>query len=260
MTTLDRLQHGFKRYLLQGDEHVATTVVDTANLDARSRLQIYASAYRARLTEVLAGDYPVLRATLGEVPFTDLSAAYIATHPSTSFTLRGFGARMADFLASQSDRPNVEFCVELAKFEWAFVEAFDSVDRAAAKIEDMAAVAPGAWPGLRMFAHPSVQVVSTHFNTPRIWRAVKANESVPEMVRLLDTRACFVWRQGLKTVFRSTEPDELIAWRAMASGNDFSQICEALLDEIPPDEIPARAATLLRNWLGEGLIGALSAP
>ncbi len=60
-------------------------------------------------------------------------------------------------------------------------------------------------------------------------------------------------------MYRSTEPDELIAWRALASGSDFSQIYDVLLERIAPEDIPVRSATLLRNWLSEGLIGELMA-
>ena len=259
MTTLDRLQHGFKRYLFDGDHRIAASVVDGGGLDAHARLQIYDNAYRARLAEVLSGDYPATRAVLGDAPFAELSAAYIRAYPSDSFTLRGFGARLPWFLESQTDSPNGEFVVELATFEWAFVEAFDAPDRAAATLEDIARISPDGWPGLSIDVQPSVQVVDTRFNTRSIWSAVKARDDLPAADALAVPAGCFVWRQGLTTVFRSAEPDELIAWRVLASGDDLSAMCEALLDRLTPEEIPPRAASLLRIWLNDGLIGRLRA-
>ncbi len=255
--TLEQLQQGFKRYLFDGDEGVGAAVVATQRLDASSRLQIYGSAYRARLVDVLLSDYPVLQSVFGERTFADLSGRYVAAFPSISYTLRGFGARLAAFIESIADLPNRPFAVEMARFEWAFVEAFDARDQSVACIEDMAQISAASWPTLWVDIHPSVQTLDTRFNTLGIWNAVKANRDMPAPAALDEPSGCLVWRKDLTTVFRSTEPDELVAWRVLAAGGDFSALCESLLDRKTPEEVPMRAAALLQKWLGEGLISAL---
>jgi len=64
----------------------------------------------------------------------------------------------------------------------------------------------------------------------------------------------------LSCVFRSMAPIENSAWSAMTGGANFGAMCDALLDWLPPDEIPPRAAQLLHGWLLEGLIGRLRTP
>ena len=44
------------------------------------------------------------------------------------------------------------------------------------------------------------------------------------------------------------------------AGANFAAMCDALLDRLPPDEIPPRAAALLRGWLLDGLIATLRVP
>ncbi len=257
--TLEQLQQDFKRYLFDGDEGVGAAVVETQRLDSASRLQIYGSAYRARLVDVLVSDYPVLQSMLGERTFAGLSEEYIAAFPSISYTLRGFGARLAAFVESTASLPNRPFAVEMATFEWGLVEAFDARDQSVARIEDMARIAAESWPTLWVDIHPSVQTLDTRFNTLGVWNAVKANQDMPVVAALDEPSGCLIWRKGLTTVFRSTESDELVAWRVLAAGGDFSALCASLLERMAPDEVPMRAAALLQKWLGEGLIGVLHA-
>ncbi len=79
MSELETLQLAFGRYLFTGDPAITTAVVTTAQMDATRRLSIYSNAYRARLSDVLATDYPVLRAVLGGATFDALCVEYIAS-------------------------------------------------------------------------------------------------------------------------------------------------------------------------------------
>jgi hypothetical protein len=260
MTVLADLQNAFGKFLLDGDSRFSDAVVSTQELDAHARLQIYGNAYRTRFTEVLSTDFPVLRIVLGDGPFERLSAEYIAACPSRSFTLRDFGARFPSFVESRSALEERAFAAELAAFEWAFVEAFDAVDQTAVGVADMAQIPPDAWPRLEIGAHPSVQTVTTRFNTLNVWNAAKAELQLPAAMDQTDTVACLVWRKDLTCVFRSMERTEFAAWSTVARGANFAVMCDALLDWLPADEIPLRAATLLRTWLVDGLIGALRTP
>lgn len=179
MTALADLQNDFGRFLFDGDDRIVGAVASALKLDARSRLQIYANAYRARLYEVLANDFPVLRAFLGDTSFEELSGAYVSACPSRSFTLRGFGRRLPWFIESESESSERAFAAELAAFEWAFVEAFDAVDQTTLGVADIAQIPPQDWPRLELGAHPSVQIVPMRFNTSIIWNAAKARDELP---------------------------------------------------------------------------------
>lgn len=259
MSTLEDLQRNFGRFLLEGDDRFEDAVVSRVTLDARSRLQIYANAYRTRFTEALSADFPILRTFLGNDAFTDLSGTYVAAFPSKSFTLRGFGARLPDFIESQTSLPERVFSAELAAFEWALVEAFDAKDQSPMGIADMAGIAPEAWPLLEIDAHPSMRHVRTRFNTPIVWNALKLQQSNPGIAEALDSVACVVWRQGLSCVFRSMGSIENSAWSAVAGGATFGAMCDALLEWLAPEEIPPHAAQLLHTWLVDGLIADLRA-
>ena len=259
MSDLAALQRAFGRFLLSDDAAIAGAVESTAQLTAHERLGIYSSGYRARLHEVLRNDYPVLRGVLGGSAFTALADGYIGARPSQSFTLRDFGIALPGFVAQHAAAGEREFAAELAAFERAFVEAFDAPDAVPLQVSALAAVAPPEWPQLRFTPHPSVQTLTITCNTLPVWEAVKAQRSPPQPQRLDAPLGALVWRQDLTTVFRSLAGDELALWRLLAAGEHFAGMCDALTLWVSPEEVPLRAATLLRGWLAGGLLAGMAA-
>ena len=71
-----------------------------SRLPLRSRLRIYADAYRLRLTDALAHNYPCLQQLLGAEAFAALAQRYLDEHPSTSVSVRWFGHQLAAELSS----------------------------------------------------------------------------------------------------------------------------------------------------------------
>jgi len=59
------------------------------------------------------------------------------------------------------------------------------------------------------------------------------------------------------TRFRSMENDEQQAMDQLRDGASFNQICEVLATMMNEDEVPMRAASLLRNWITQGLISGI---
>jgi hypothetical protein len=122
-----------------------------------ARLRIYATAYRLRLCEVLAADYPATRELLGARAFDRLAAAYVAARPSRHPDLARFGARFPQFLARRPLRQR-HLVLGLARIEAAITAAFDAPE-AAALDATAAAAAAGERGRLRLVLHPSVQLL-----------------------------------------------------------------------------------------------------
>lgn len=96
-------------------------------LSSFERLEIYNRQYWFRVMECFADDFPGVRAILGEQKFRDLTVAYLANHPSRSFTLRDLGSRLIEFIQSEPrwTAPRNELALDMARLEWAHIEAFD---------------------------------------------------------------------------------------------------------------------------------------
>ncbi|HEY3860259.1 MAG TPA: DNA-binding domain-containing protein [Verrucomicrobiae bacterium] len=97
-------------------------------LSSFERLEIYNRQYWFRLRDCFCDDYPGLRAALGDRRFGRLADAYLAAHPSASFSLRNLGRRLLAFLEAHPRwiEPHRALAFDMARLEWAQIEAFDN--------------------------------------------------------------------------------------------------------------------------------------
>jgi len=268
MKPLRGLQSDFQSYLLHGSESILGHVAGTEKVDAQTRLAIYYDAYRLRLLEALDSNYPVLHAWLGDEEFEKLGLAYIEAYPSAHFSIRYVGHRLPEYLATAPDYRDRPYVGEMAVLEWAMSEAFDAADSAVVVIDDMATVAPEAWPGLRFEFHASVRRLNLRWNVPPIRKAIHQNieaeasgtepmTEIPLPAIEEYPQSWLVWRQDLKTYFRSLSVDEAWALDTAVAAGTFAEICEGLCEWIDAQNVAVHAAGLLKRWITDGLISKL---
>ncbi len=254
MSALARVQREFQDYLLRGDDAVAARVVGTARVPVATRLGIYAGAYRSRLAEALASNYPVLAKLLGDSDFDALASEYIAAHDSPFYSIRYYGDALARFLATREDYAAAPVLAELTQWEWAQTSVFDAADAPPLAAEALARIAPAHWAQLRFRWHPSVQRLTLWWNVPQLWQALSEDRERPEMSLAGAPMEWLLWRENLTCYFRSLPKTEASVLDAARSGWPFGELCTLLCEELGDGEAPAQAATLLRGWIGSGLI------
>lgn len=257
MTALAALQRAFQRHVYRPRGAMERHVVAGPRAGAARRLGVYVSAYRARLVEALAEDYPALRVQLGERRFDELMREFIAAHPSVFPNLRWYGGELARFMARSARWRRPALLAELARFEWALGLAFDAADAPLARESDLARVPAGEWPGLRFCLHPSACRLSLRSNAPEIWRAAirKSGRATPRLRR--HAAEWLVWRKGFEPFYRPLARDEAWALGAIARGRDFASVCAGLRTFVGSVRAALQAAQYLRNWMTEGLISEL---
>jgi len=136
----------------------ASFIAPNSRLTAFERLEIYNRQYWYRVLGALAEDFPALRAVIGGARFEKLSIAYLTEHPSRSFTLRNLGSKLAEWLADHPEFTGRRhaLAVDVARIEWAFVEAFDSAEHVPLALSQIAALDGGSQlalqPHLRLMA------------------------------------------------------------------------------------------------------------
>jgi hypothetical protein len=243
---LAELQRQFHAYV--------TGTGDPGGLIATGEPAIYARMYRARLRDVLADDYPKLRAALG-LGFGALVDRYLRAHPPTSFTLRDAGLALPDFAATDPLAP--PWAAELARLERARVEVFDGPDAAALTRDDVAAGPPEALPALVLAWIPASVVVPLTWAVDDLWRSVEAGD--PPVAPSAAARTVLVWRKDLEVLHRTLDPDEAALAPAIASGLTFADACAVVADHAPEDPA-ARAVALLLRWLDAAALRTPAAP
>jgi hypothetical protein len=137
--------------------------------------------------------------------------------------------------------------------------AFDAADESKVSMEELAALPPEAWPGLRFKPHPSVQLLDLAWNVPAFWQAVDQEAEPPEPVSAEEPVSWLLWRAELTTHWRSLGADEAWALAAARDGGNFAELCEGLCRWHEESAVALHAASLLKRWLTDGLLTRLQA-
>jgi len=262
MKQLAKLQHTFQDCVLQPGKPASTAWVSASGRAApETQLSIYSYAYRARLKEVLANDFPAILMAIGDAHFNQLADDYIEAHPSHYFSLRDFGRHLPDYITDliqqHESYKDMHWLYELALFEWTLGQAFDAADVSLFTEQDMATISPETWPELKFTLHPSVQRLDFEWNIPEMWQALTDDNPIEVTATHEATSPWLVWREQLVTRFRSMQRDEQLALDKIREGASFNDVCEALATRMNEDEVPLRAATFLKGWITQGLISRI---
>lgn len=268
MKHLAKLQQTFQNCVLHTGDDVSTDWISAKGRVAPEiQLSAYSHAYRARLQEVLANDFPAMHMAIGDDHFYLIVDSYIETYPSHYFSLREFGRDMPAYLLEMVKNnkdeqyfnwQNMYWLYELVKFEWALGQTFDAADSHLFTEQEMAAIDPETWPDLKFKLHPSVQRLDLEWNTTDMWLALTDDEPKHVTAEHEGTSSWLIWRDDFVTRFRSMQEDERLCFDELQKGKDFNEVCEALSTIMNEDEVPMQAASFLKVWITQGLISSVT--
>lgn len=242
-------------------EDIASTYIKpNARLTSFERLEIYNRQYWFRVMAAVAEDYPALNAVLGSKRFDALVLAYLKETPSTSWTLRNLGGRLPRFLDAHPDLAGRRhrLAVDVARLEWAYVEAFDGRQRMPLTTEDIRAIGPES----KVSLQPHVQLLDLHYPVDELVLAVHNSTLDSDIVSSAATQRKPASRRKLPAVkqqrvwlavhrfddsvyYRRVERETLLLLRALRAGASIVEaIAQAFAKTRSTDE---EQATLLRQ-------------
>ncbi len=257
MKNLLPLQNKFQDYLLNLRDDFKKDIVGTERVSTETRLGIYRDAYRIRLHDALAANFPILKIYLGDEQFEELAFDYLAEYPSHFRSIRWFGDHLSPFLSQQEKYKAFPFLSELAQFEWTQTLVFDAKNSEILQLEELGLIPPESWGSMTFELHPSVHRLTFSWNVPPIWQALSDETTPPEPIQTPNT-AWILWRQELVTHFCSLSEEEAFGLDALMKGNSFEKICEGLCQWVEEDQAAMKAASLLKGWILAGLIAKVA--
>jgi len=132
-------------------------IAPNSRLTPFERLEIYNRQYWYRVLGSLAEDFPALRSVVGARAFHALTEAYLTAHPSHSFTLRNLGSQLPEWLAANPKYAGRRhrLALDVARIEWAFVEAFDSAEHAPLTLDQISTLDAGS----RLALQPHLRLI-----------------------------------------------------------------------------------------------------
>jgi len=239
------------------EEIAASYIKPNSALTSFERLEIYNRQYWFRVIDAVSEDFPALRAALGRERFDSVVLAYLRENPSTSFTLRNLGARLPAWLASYPELggPQHALAVDVARLEWAYIEAFDGASLMPLGWEDFAAL--GRDSTLRLQPHLQLLdlqypvddvVLAVHKVTPAIdivsnavsERRQSSEVTLPEVSRSNVYLA--VHRFDDSVYYRRIEREEFLLLAGLRDGDSIATAIERAFEgsKLAPDLQAAR--------------------
>jgi hypothetical protein len=150
------------------------------SLTSYERLEIYNQQYWYRIVSALSEDFPGLCRVLGEKKFDSTILAYLSENPSTSFTLRNLGTNLVGWLQQNPKWTGThhDLAMDVARLEWAYVEAFDNVEYPAITTEDLSNIEDDT----RLTLQPHVRLLDLGYPVDDLVLAVHREQPVSDVV------------------------------------------------------------------------------
>jgi hypothetical protein len=248
--------------------YAARFIKPNDRLTSFERLEIYNRQYWFRLFSSMTEDFPGVRSVLGEKRFDAMCKAYLMDCPSRSFTLRNLGAKLEPWLRKHPKWAGTkqQLVLDIARLEWADIEAFDAAAVPALRTEDLGGES-GA--GLRLHLQPYVQLLSFHYPVDDLLLAMRKEDEDKDFasnafeerrrkrkhvraVAKLKPGAIFlvVHRIDNSVYFRRIEAEEFAVLAALRQGKTLEKAINSAFRKsaIPPDERAASVQQWFQNW------------
>jgi hypothetical protein len=266
LTSTERMQHKAPDGRSMRS-YAAQFIKPNDRLTSFERLEIYNRQYWFRLLSSMTEDFPGVRSVLGEKRFDAMCKAYLMDCPSRSFTLRNLGAKLEPWLRKHPKWAGTkqQLVLDIARLEWADIEAFDAAAVPALRTEDLGGVS-GA--GLRLQVQPYVQLLSFHYPVDDLLLAMRkededkdfASNAFEERRKRKHVRAVAKLKPGAiflvvhridnSVYFRRIEAEEFAVLAALRQGKTLEKAIDAAFRKsaIPPDERAASVQQWFQNW------------
>jgi putative DNA-binding protein len=214
-------------------------------LSSFERLEIYNCQYWFRIRDCFYEDYPGLRAILGGKKFERLGGKYLARYPSQSFTLRNLGSRLVKFLEAEPRRvlPRKQLALDMARLEWAHIEAFDNETKPPLLMDDLLDADPAR---IRLQLQPHLTLLKLEYQVDDFLIELKKNSGLRseasnameqnhrrqrvKMARGLKRGKNYlaVHRQDDGVYYKRLEPGQFLVLSALQRGATLGKACATL--------------------------------
>jgi len=160
----------------------------SGDLTAGQRLGIYRNHHRLSLAAALAAHYPSVRAVIGDEAFDQLALDFVAQFPPRDARLACYGADFAAFLAAETRLSDLRYLADVARLDWALIQAQIADDDRAVLAPDFAAFGEDL-SAIRFRLHPAATLIRSYYPLLAIRHLALSAEGQAETVDL-DAGGC----------------------------------------------------------------------
>jgi uncharacterized protein (UPF0276 family) len=214
---------------------------------AEAQLNVYINAYRWRLFDVVAEDYPVLHSYMGKERFDALLHDFITNTAPTHFNIARYAALLPDYFQTHI---HYDVCAgELCALEAAIAQLADAPETEALTPEHLQGITPEALMQMQLHPRTAHQLFAFHYPINAYYGAAKENEPLPAPAPCASFLAVFrhddvVWRMDL-----AAQEHQLLC--ALCAGYTVGDALNSL-----DASAAASISSYFSRWMRNGLLSA----
>ena len=226
-------------------------ILPSRTMDPLERLAVYQEMYPLRMHDALAADYPGLEAFLGRERFLEFVLAYVAVHPSRSYTFARLGTHVPEFLRRTRRFAPAPFLYDLARLERAITEVFEVDEEGVGRTPRPPRHVAENWESRRFAVPPTLRLLAFRHAAGAALDALKAEKRPATRPRAtwaaLHRRRYAVYRLDLTR-------GEFHLLRALAKGQTLGAALRAAARADGQPLSPRAVTRAFRIFTAEGLL------
>jgi hypothetical protein len=215
-------------------------------VQAARRFSIYRNNVFGSLTEVLRAGFPVCALLVGAAFWRQMAADFITAHTPKRAHLLAWGGALAEFLETYPGLDNARYLPDMARLEWARVQAYHAADDVALDLAALQTLAPEALPELRLSLRASATIVASEWPVLSLWQVHDiATGTATALPPGLGAEAVLVFRPDADLVQLPLSPGEHTLLCRLTAGETFAESALAAIEVDGDMELQAALVRLL---------------
>jgi uncharacterized protein (UPF0276 family) len=247
---LPEAQNHMQEAILKGpafDSAPDNWIRNKESFSPQEQLNVYINAYRYRLYDVVAEDYPVLKDYLGQKDFHDLIWSFVNAAQPDHFNIARYALKMSGFI--EAERPQDIFAHELCALETTIAQIADAQETQPLKQDHLEGMTAASLMETHIYPRGASQIFAFSYPVNAYYQKVmdelKPDKPQPEASYLAVFRHDdTVWRMDL-------EKSEHALLDKLFAGQKVGDALEAV-DESAAGDLSA----WFSRWISNGLLAA----
>ena len=205
---------------------------------AVAALAIYRNNVRTALSQALSDSYPVVEKLVGGDFFKAMAREYFHAEPPVSPMIIDYARGFADFIDSFEPASTLAYLGDVARLEWAWLEAYRAADAEPLCAEEIIAAGGEDPARLRFRFHSSTRIVMSRFPIHSIWRRNQPDGEDTSVDMTLAEDALVIRQQNNVDVI-ALPPGAAAALNALSLGKSIEEAfnCSDTVTDFDPQSL-----------------------
>jgi len=237
----------FGAALLNAGHQMPAGVIGPDGAPAPKRFNVYRNNVVVSLTEALAATYPTLQKLLGEEYFSALVREYIGKYPPKSPVLIWYGQELADFVESFPPLATYPYLADVARCEWAWLQAYHAADQVALDPAALAEIAADALADIRFRPHAATYLLTSSWPIYDLLQANRFGACSPEDVDMKAAQSVLITRPDIEVVIKPLRSGGHEFFSALINGETLGLAAGVAMEKCPTFDLSANLSDALES-------------